>query len=129
MASSTLQKFLRCQTRPASKILFHLRKPLAPLPHTEISQISDPVDLISKSLETGCLKPNHSSIAHFYPGFSFGFFLNPNSASSLIRPEPDGEATEDDSNVIRADSVKKKRKKKMNKHKLKKLRKRLRRKT
>ncbi|CAA3005403.1 Hypothetical predicted protein [Olea europaea subsp. europaea] len=89
-----------------------------------------------------------------YPGFSFGFFLNsvsstvtigssinefvlddyrttwsdPDSLIGSIRPGEDGIVL-DDSRAIWADSVKKKRKRKMNKHKLRKLRKRLRRKT
>ncbi|KAK4712638.1 hypothetical protein R3W88_007151 [Solanum pinnatisectum] len=65
-----------------------------------------------------------------YPSFSFGLFLNPISQIGVIKSENDGGvAVEEDSLKIWADSVKKKRKKKMNKHKLKKLRKRLRRKT
>ncbi|KAL3376562.1 hypothetical protein AABB24_003146 [Solanum stoloniferum] len=64
----------------------------------------------------------------FYPSFSFGHFLNPVSPNGFISPVEDI-VVDDDSRKIWADSVKKKRKKKMNKHKLKKLRKRLRRKT
>ncbi|KAL8267094.1 hypothetical protein R6Q59_004443 [Mikania micrantha] len=67
---------------------------------------------------------------HIYPTFSFGCFLNPIAATGFLdsKPEEDpgfygpGSSTE----MIWADSVKKKRKKKMNKHKLKKLKKRLR---
>ncbi|KAJ0469702.1 hypothetical protein HanIR_Chr14g0710781 [Helianthus annuus] len=61
-----------------------------------------------------------------YPSFSFGAFLNPISYQSVV---PEEEEDIVDEAGIWADSVKKKRKKKMNKHKLKKLRKRLRRKT
>ncbi|KAJ8546390.1 hypothetical protein K7X08_018973 [Anisodus acutangulus] len=64
-----------------------------------------------------------SNLNFAYPSFSFGLFLNPISQIGLIKSE------NNDEGVIWADSVKKKRKKKMNKHKLKKLSKRLRRKT
>ncbi|KAI3463057.1 hypothetical protein Pfo_019720 [Paulownia fortunei] len=128
MVSSTLQKILRSQSQSASKIFTHFRRPLSPLPPfvpAQIPQIFKPIDAISF--------PNHpktdSFCAHVYPSFSFGFFLNPISPTSLIPSEPNDETTPDDSNIVRADSVKKKRKKKMNKHKLRKLRKRLRRKT
>lgn len=66
---------------------------------------------------------------HFYPSFSFGCFLNPISICGLLQSGNQEEAVSDDSGMIWADSVKKKRKRKMNKHKLRKLRKRLRRKT
>ncbi|PIA51516.1 hypothetical protein AQUCO_01100398v1 [Aquilegia coerulea] len=68
----------------------------------------------------------------FYPSFPFGCFLNPvsvNGVNQLDEVEGGNVEVGDDSKKIWADSVKKKRKKKMNKHKLKKLRKRLRRKT
>ncbi|EPS65836.1 hypothetical protein M569_08943, partial [Genlisea aurea] len=63
--------------------------------------------------------------------FCFELFLSPAMSRSLILSEPDGGSVLDDgdSPVVRADSVKKKRKRKMNKHKLGKLRKRLRRQT
>ncbi|GAA0153904.1 hypothetical protein LIER_12031 [Lithospermum erythrorhizon] len=63
-----------------------------------------------------------------YPSFSFEHFLNP---VAPFAPEDNGVdlgKEDEESNMVYADSVKKKRKKKMNKHKLKKLRKRLRRK-
>ncbi|KAK9052711.1 hypothetical protein SSX86_029341 [Deinandra increscens subsp. villosa] len=67
---------------------------------------------------------------NIYPSFSFGCFLNPISSSGFLDSNPE-EAPELDGSgsstgMIWADSVKKKRKKKMNKHKLKKLKKRLR---
>ncbi|CAN4079178.1 unnamed protein product [Withania somnifera] len=71
--------------------------------------------------------PKVSHCLFTYPSFSFGLFLNPVSQMGLIKSENDEDI--DDSLKIWADSVKKKRKKKMNKHKLKKLRKCLRRKT
>ncbi|GMJ05842.1 hypothetical protein like AT5G63150 [Hibiscus trionum] len=70
-----------------------------------------------------------------YPSFPFGYLLNPISSIgfdplAVVEIEEGAAVTEDDdSGKVWADSVKKKRKKKMNKHKYKKLRKRLRRKT
>ncbi|GAV83973.1 DUF1713 domain-containing protein [Cephalotus follicularis] len=67
----------------------------------------------------------------FYPNFPFGYFLNPISSTGsdpfnvVDDLESDGDGV---TATVWADSVKKKRKKKMNKHKLRKLRKRLRRK-
>ncbi|MBA0805844.1 hypothetical protein Gohar_005333 [Gossypium harknessii] len=70
-----------------------------------------------------------------YPSFPFGYLLNPVSSigfdpMAIMEVEEGKVETEDDNaGEVWADSVKKKRKKKMNKHKYKKLRKRLRRKT
>ncbi|KAI3995895.1 hypothetical protein MKX01_017092 [Papaver californicum] len=64
----------------------------------------------------------------FYPSFPFGCFLNPNFITQ-IKMNDEVEEVREDEKTVWADSVKKKRKKKMNKHKLKKLRKRLRRQT
>ncbi|KAJ9540294.1 hypothetical protein OSB04_026800 [Centaurea solstitialis] len=87
------------------------------------------------------LNPNHHHSSYFfYPTFAFETFLNPIPQIEFIQSTTVPEALEeeeeegvvlgdDDEKGIWADSVKKKRKKKMNKHKLKKLRKRLRRKT
>lgn len=63
-----------------------------------------------------------------YPSFSLGFFLNPISVYGSVSSEAE-DAVQDDSGNVWADSVKKKRKRKMNKHKYKKLRKHLRRQT
>ncbi|KAL2253696.1 UNVERIFIED_CONTAM: hypothetical protein Sindi_0164300 [Sesamum indicum] len=65
---------------------------------------------------------------HAFPSFSFGFFLDPKLSSGLYQIEAvKAEKSDlDESQIMWADSVKKKRKKKMNKHKLRKLRKRLR---
>lgn len=74
-------------------------------------------------------KSAHFSRLDLYPSFSFGYLLNPISPSGLpdFKPEEDLQPDGSDSGtMIWADSVKKKRKKKMNKHKLKKLKKRLR---
>ncbi|XP_052188147.1 uncharacterized protein LOC127798657 [Diospyros lotus] len=60
-----------------------------------------------------------------FPSFPFGLSLNPIPSTEFV-PSGEGDAVSSDSRTIWADSVKKKRKKKMNKHKYKKLRKRLR---
>ncbi|KAJ4729350.1 DUF1713 domain protein [Melia azedarach] len=65
----------------------------------------------------------------FYPSFLFGFPLDPILSTGSIHSEADDGVSDDGSRMVWADSVKKKRKKKMNKHKYKKLRKRLRRQT
>lgn len=62
---------------------------------------------------------------HVFPSFSFELFLNPKLSSGLHHVEA-LKGDHDDSRIIWADSVKKKRKRKMNKHKLRKLRKRVR---
>ncbi|KAF6144508.1 hypothetical protein GIB67_004465 [Kingdonia uniflora] len=62
-----------------------------------------------------------------YPSFSLGYFLNPIPPNGFDQLEE--VVVSNEANTIWADSVKKKRKKKMNKHKYKKLRKLLRRKT
>lgn len=73
----------------------------------------------------------HLSKLQIYPSFSLGFFLDPvlpygSGSSQIIASES---ADVEHPGTMWADSVKKKRKTKMNKHKYKKLRKRLRRKT
>uniref|UniRef100_A0A2P2PKJ7 Small ribosomal subunit protein mS38 n=1 Tax=Rhizophora mucronata TaxID=61149 RepID=A0A2P2PKJ7_RHIMU len=64
----------------------------------------------------------------YYPNFPFGYSLNPIDAAGFDQAEEDIEVG-DAGTTLWADSVKKKRKKKMNKHKYQKLRKRLRRKS
>ncbi|KAJ9163829.1 hypothetical protein P3X46_023457 [Hevea brasiliensis] len=67
-----------------------------------------------------------------YPNFPFGYSLNPIAITGANQLKAVGsdfaEKDTDDARTVWADSVKKKRKKKMNKHKYKKLTKRLRRK-
>ncbi|GFS31253.1 hypothetical protein Acr_00g0016470 [Actinidia rufa] len=62
------------------------------------------------------------------PSFPFGFVLNP-IGSTGFAPDNADDAVSGDDWTIWADSVKKKRTRKMNTHKYKKLRKRLKRKT
>ncbi|XP_058179418.1 uncharacterized protein LOC131298128 [Rhododendron vialii] len=61
-----------------------------------------------------------------FPSFPFGLCLNPIYSTGFVPSDADGVVSDEG---LWADSVKKKRKKKMNKHKLKKLRKRLRKRT
>lgn len=76
-------------------------------------------------------KVEFSQSLPIFPSFTFGYCLNPISpiGSGQLRLCEAGEVESDDARTIWADSVKKKRKRKMNKHKLRKLRKSLRRKT
>ncbi|KAK1568135.1 hypothetical protein Q3G72_021008 [Acer saccharum] len=74
-------------------------------------------------LDPSPLKNNnltHFNSSFFYPSFPFGFALDPILSNGSILSEP---------GMVWADSVKKKRKKKMNKHKYRKLRKRISRQT
>ncbi|KAL9273225.1 hypothetical protein AKJ16_DCAP08145 [Drosera capensis] len=74
--------------------------------------------------------PNLPHSLPFRSNYSYGYFSNPvNSNGSCPFGEKVVEGVGSDEGTIWADSVKKKRKKKMNKHKYRKLRKRLRRKT
>ncbi|EYU30604.1 hypothetical protein ABFS82_11G063300 [Erythranthe guttata] len=68
---------------------------------------------------------------HVFPSFSLGFFLDPKFSSGLHQIESppavaEKSGSDESEEGMWADSVKKKRKKKMNKHKLRKLRKRIR---
>ncbi|GFS33527.1 hypothetical protein Acr_00g0029020 [Actinidia rufa] len=63
-----------------------------------------------------------------FPSFPFGFSLNPIGSTGFAPANAD-DAISGDDQMIYADSVKKKRKRKMNTHKYRKLKKRLRRKT
>lgn len=77
----------------------------------------------------GAEKPEKlSPFSQIYPSFPFGFCLNPVPVSGSVPSEAEDVAV-DDSREVWADSTKKKRKRKMNRHKYKKLRKRLRRQT
>ncbi|KAK9104292.1 hypothetical protein Scep_021136 [Stephania cephalantha] len=78
------------------------------------SQITDTIDSSNGTL--------------IYPNFPFGYCLNPiiSTGSDPFEEIVGGGSGSDEAGTIWADSVKKKRKKKMNKHKYRKLRKRLR---
>ncbi|CAI9758558.1 unnamed protein product [Fraxinus pennsylvanica] len=127
MAASIFQKFFRNQSLYATKLINHppLQPPylLTQIPQTTI--LADQIPLPGRGKITDSrLYPSISS--HFYPSFSFGCFLHPVSSSiGSIRSEPDEETVAESTLTIWADSVKKKRKRKMNRHKLRKLRKNL----
>ncbi|CAK9180444.1 unnamed protein product [Ilex paraguariensis] len=134
--ASTFQKLLRNQS--ASRIITILHKPQQQLlPQSVLAHLSEtkplhhcPTNLIPL---LGLLRTDESGnfrSLQFYPSYHpFGFFLNPVSSSSGFVESGTDDVVSDDSQTILADSVKKKRKRKMNKHKLGKLRKRLKRKT
>ncbi|CAK8573086.1 unnamed protein product [Lathyrus sativus] len=69
-----------------------------------------------------------SSSTLIFPSFPFGFALKPVFENGILSHQSEDTELED-SRTLWADSVKKKRKKKMNKHKYQKLRKRMRRQT
>ncbi|EPS60919.1 hypothetical protein M569_13883 [Genlisea aurea] len=125
---SAMHKFIRRHTPHASGILARLRPAVHP-PECLPRSIGKPFD---DQISTGT-NSNRSPVQTqvVYPSFCFEIFLNPGRSGTSISPRSDGESdtNDDDPSVVRADSVKKKRKRKMNKHKLRKLRKRLRRKT
>ncbi|XVF11639.1 hypothetical protein REPUB_Repub08aG0044700 [Reevesia pubescens] len=95
--------------------------------------LTNPIFFLNpNSLENG----KSTEPLRLYPNFPFGYLLNHISSTGfdpleVMEVEEGAAEIEDDdaAGKVWADSVKKKRKKKMNKHKYKKLRKRLRRKT
>lgn len=137
MASSSFPRFLRNQSYSAKRILSLLNKEsISEPPSLRTSPLlvhpfeSDNRPSRSSFLAQTEAKSSGSGLSprQFYPSFSTGLFLNPISYTGLIEHGVSDDLS-GDSPTIWADSVKKKRKRKMNKHKLKKLRKRLRRKT
>ncbi|KVI09159.1 uncharacterized protein LOC112511565 [Cynara cardunculus var. scolymus] len=135
--ASLLLRLVRKQS-PSTTLVANLNKrilsPSTHLPDSKPVQPATAIPFFNGVPETTDeLNPHHHSSC-FYPTFAFESFLNPVSQIGFIQSAVPEEEEEDivsgnDEQGIWADSVKKKRKKKMNKHKLKKLRKRLRRKT
>ncbi|GAB2269742.1 hypothetical protein Dimus_004663 [Dionaea muscipula] len=127
---------------PPFPIISHLNSPkspkLVPLipPDQSISTLNEvdnsraPVRLWNPT-SINASKPTDS--LPVFPNFSYGHFLNPIYSTGFCRSEMENEeevkGVQSDETTIWADSVKKKRKRKMNQHKYKKLRKLLRRKT
>lgn len=129
--ASILRKALRNQFR--SRILKNLNKSEPAILSSTPQILAHPPCSRHNQIPFFLQKETVDSKLNLYPSFSFGLFLNPNgfflnpiSPNELVKSEND---ENEDSVKIWADSVKKKRKRKMNKHKLKKLRKCLRRKT
>ncbi|GFQ00691.1 hypothetical protein PHJA_002213000 [Phtheirospermum japonicum] len=125
--ATTMHKLLQ---KPLQQTLFphlKLQNPLNILP----SLLHHPPSLVAVPENHNAQNEKKAAIDnrfHVFPSFSFGLFLNPNFSSGLRQIEAvRAEISDlDESQIMWADSVKKKRKKKMNKHKLRKLRKRVR---
>ncbi|KAL9265064.1 hypothetical protein AKJ16_DCAP11601 [Drosera capensis] len=112
-------------------ILTHLLSLDPPIStHDELSQSRAQQQAPALDFPTSNPASNLSQPLPFLSNYSYGYFLNPvNSNGSCRFGVKVVEGVGSDEGMIWADSVKKKRKKKMNKHKYRKLRKRLRRKT
>ncbi|XP_041006412.1 uncharacterized protein LOC121251142 [Juglans microcarpa x Juglans regia] len=127
--ASGFHKLLR--KSPAARFIAALQNPHAPNPTASLifSQTriepTDPTPFLGSSKAENL---THSEFSRIYPSFPFGFYLNP-ICSSLSVPSEAEDAALGDCGTVWADSVKKKRKRKMNKHKYQKLRRRLRRQT
>ncbi|XP_020208806.2 uncharacterized protein LOC109793744 [Cajanus cajan] len=120
MASSALQKLLR---KPPS---FRFITSFNPS-HQTLNPNPNPILALSPHPPSSTAPPSHrfDSPTLIFPSFPFGFSPTPVSESAFrIRSSPDDVEA---SGTLWADSVKKKRKRKMNKHKYQKLRKRMRR--
>ncbi|GMH01209.1 hypothetical protein Nepgr_003048 [Nepenthes gracilis] len=134
---SLMQKFLKKAT--PLRIISSLNNLQSPKP-TPFNLFDQSTDVQNKTehcrLALSFMDSNSrefSKSSNFFPSlpnFPFGYCPNPIYSTGFDRMEvSEVEQLESDARKIWADSVKKKRKKKMNKHKYKKLRKRLRRKT
>lgn len=125
--ASALQKLLR-KPQPSRFITaFHPSQqlnPIIPL-HREHDPIKEPFQK-NPILTHQFIGSSTSSL--IFPSFPFGFASKPVFENGFLSPEVEDSGFED-SGTLWADSVKKKRKKKMNKHKYQKLRKRMRRQT
>ncbi|XP_010503461.1 PREDICTED: uncharacterized protein LOC104780643 [Camelina sativa] len=121
--ANLMHRFLRNQSClraiPKLTTTTYLLKPSIGNVGESVSVEFDPVPLTNPVINVAGTKS-----LRFYPSFPIGYGFNPTlirDNSGLIKTV---DAVEEDT-VIYADSVKKKRKKKMNKHKYRKLRKRL----
>ncbi|KAF7819492.1 DUF1713 domain protein [Senna tora] len=132
MASALLKLLGRRLPTTRTVSSFHTSQPLNPFeplafnpsPFLQINPQSHQPTVLSPVSEA-----INSSVSNLiFPSFPFGFYLNPVSSSGFCSPDAKEDGL-DDSRTMWADSVKKKRKKKMNKHKYQKLRKRMRRQT
>ncbi|OVA20545.1 protein of unknown function DUF1713 [Macleaya cordata] len=137
--AGVLQKLLR-KASPV-RIITNFNNPLPPnisvplilhQPHPIDFKPNDPITDLNPILGSpNCDKNALNRSQQIYPSFPFGYYLNPISQTGISITEQDEEVNGSgkDEKTVWADSVKKKRKKKMNKHKYRKLRKRLRRQT
>ncbi|XP_027359297.1 uncharacterized protein LOC113867966 [Abrus precatorius] len=118
--ASALQKVLR-KSVPPFPFITAFRPSQSPNPILEFHNPSSPTSPAPTPVT------HHSAPSTLiFPTFPFGFSPKPLFASGFFFPE---ESVSEESGTLWADSVKKKRKKKMNKHKYQKLRKRMRRQT
>ncbi|KAK4272138.1 hypothetical protein QN277_020729 [Acacia crassicarpa] len=128
--ASALPKLLTRSSVTRIVSAFRLHNPYAPTLLESLTSRPSPVVGINPefqqpaSLSPGQEHPDLSTI--IFPSFPFGFPVNLVSSNVCCSTESVDEGM-DDSQTMWADSVKKKRKKKMNKHKYQKLRKRMRR--
>lgn len=135
--ASTIQKLIR-KSQPTSLFTALYRKPVinsnVPVslhqPHYNDIKLNPHLgnDPIQSPFLGQPRTENLFPFSHIYPSFPFGYRLDPLPLSGSIPSEAE-DVLLDDSTELWADSVKKKRKRRMNKHKYKKLRKRLRRQT
>ncbi|KAJ4846846.1 hypothetical protein Tsubulata_030516 [Turnera subulata] len=139
--ANLLQKLIKKSPKPpplqSLRIVTATLNPAPPPNPTKSSEFTaeNPIPLFNPAPCFQSADPeNHFKLhSHFYyyPNSPFGFSLNPIPASGFDQAVPfeaDGGGGDDEARTLWADSVKKKRKRKMNKHKYRKLRKRLRRK-
>ncbi|KAG7535283.1 hypothetical protein ISN45_Aa08g027370 [Arabidopsis thaliana x Arabidopsis arenosa] len=120
---SCFNSIQRLTTTPS---LFTYQKPF--IINTNIESVTEKPDPVSFANPLITLSGNEfNQPMRFYPSFSMGLCLNPKMIQGLDLAETASLVEEEDAKeiVIYADSVKKKRKKKMNKHKYRKLRKQL----
>ncbi|KAF8047636.1 hypothetical protein N665_2905s0002 [Sinapis alba] len=119
--ANLIHRFVRNQSclRATSKLTPNL---ISPCIINNLESPSDPVPLTNPviTISTPWIKPDEP--LRFYPSFPIGYGLNPSVVHGLGLIDTVVEEKEKEV-VIYADSVKKKRKKKMNKHKYRKLRK------
>ncbi|KAE9619894.1 hypothetical protein Lal_00040365 [Lupinus albus] len=123
--ASALQKLLR-KPPPPIRFITPLHSSQPPNPLNPIIDLHR--ECHEPYLPTSTPSEQFTSSNVIFPSFPFGFASKPIFETGFFTTE--GEETGlEDSKTIWADSVKKKRKKKMNKHKYQKLRKRMRRQT
>ncbi|KAL8193547.1 hypothetical protein R6Q57_026682 [Mikania cordata] len=132
--ASFLQRIVRKQS-PTTNLISNINKRILSSPDHLLDPKPDPpvatIPFFNNTPKTTDESNHRHHSTLCYPSFSFETFLSSFSQIEYIQSvvAEEGIGSNDDERGIWADSVKKKRKKKMNKHKLKKLRKRLRRKT
>ncbi|CAF2085221.1 BnaA06g16660D [Brassica napus] len=110
--ANLMQRFIRNQSS-----LRAIPRLIPKLINNNVESLSDPFPLTNPviTFSGSGIKPDEA--LRFYPSFPIGYGLNPSVVHGSVVEEKEKEV------VIHADSVKKKRKKKMNKHKFRKLRK------